>query len=377
MRYPCTRRRRLTAVAQAGLLNGIEYLEVHDTEEPVQALRQRTLFVRLLLPPTLDAANHVTGLAVVIEGGERITGIGVEWLARGDHLPPGTPAALVAGLDDLDRLLVVRTDARGDFSPYRLRIVAGPGTSAPPADVDPLLAEVEFSFKVECPSDFDCAPVDDCPPEPHTAPAIDYLAKDYQGFRRLMLERMALLAPEWTERNPADDGVALVEMLAYVADELSYRQDAVTTEAYLGTARSRVSLRRHARLVDYRIGEGCSARAWVQVRVDSAGIVLPAGTRLITRVPGLEPRIVPDSPADRTSREARPTVFETSAAATLDVDLNDLRFYTWGELGCCLPRGATAATLRGHHPTLHPGDVLVLGEQVSPTTRRAEDADPS
>ena len=54
-------------------------------------------------------------------------------------------------------------------------------------------------------------------------------------------------------------GVTLVELLAYVADELSYRQDAVATEAYLDTARSRVSLRRHARLVDYRMHDGCNA----------------------------------------------------------------------------------------------------------------------
>ena len=66
--------------------------------------------------------------------------------------------------------------------------------------------------------------------------------------------------PDWRERNPADLGVALVELLAYVGDHLSYRQDAVATEAYLGTARRRVSVRRHARLVDYRMHDGCNAR---------------------------------------------------------------------------------------------------------------------
>ena len=48
-----------------------------------------------------------------------------------------------------------------------------------------------------------------------------------------MLDRMAVLAPDWSERNPADLGVALVELLAYVGDSLSYQQDAVATEAYL------------------------------------------------------------------------------------------------------------------------------------------------
>ena len=87
------------------------------------------------------------------------------------------------------------------------------------------------------------------PPEPR----LDYLAKDYDSFRRLMLDRMAQLVPGFAERSPADFTVALVETLAYVGDHLSYTQDAVATEAYLGTARRRTSLRRHARpLKPYR-----------------------------------------------------------------------------------------------------------------------------
>jgi hypothetical protein len=49
-------------------------------------------------------------------------------------------------------------------------------------------------------------------------------------------------------------------MLAYAADQLSYYQDAVATEAYLGTARRRTSARRHARLVDYFMHDGANAR---------------------------------------------------------------------------------------------------------------------
>ena len=118
-----------------------------------------------------------------------------------------------------------------------------------------------------------------CPPEIGARPDIDYLAKDYQGFRRLMLDRLSLLAPGWTERTPADLGIALVELLAYVADELSYRQDAVANEAYLGTARQRVSVRRHARLVDYFMHEGCNARAFVHFDVVGQGVALGAATR--------------------------------------------------------------------------------------------------
>lgn len=376
-RYSCRHERRLQAVKEAQALNGIAYVEVRDADEPVTALRQRTLYVRLLLavPAAFTAAN------VRIDGGDRIPSVAVDWAAPATALPASLSAAeraaLLAGLDDPARVLVVRTQDRGDFSRYTLRLVAGAGTEAPPAGFDPLLVEVDFSFKVECPSDFDCAPADECPPEVRTAPPIDYLVKDFQGFRRLMLDRMALLAPGWRERNPADVGVTLVEMLAYAADELSYRQDAIATEAYLGTARSRVSLRRHARLVDYRVHEGCNARTWARIRVDAPAVVLPAGTPLLTRVPDVDPRIEPNSRAHTDALAARPVVFETVEEAVLHSDLEDLSFYTWGQQNCCLPRGATSATLRGAHPALRVGDVLVLAETVSPATGTAADADPA
>ena len=85
---------------------------------------------------------------------------------------------------------------------------------------------------------------------------INYLAKDYGSFRQLILDRLAQTLPQWHETHVPDIGIMLVELLAYAGDYLSYYQDAVATEAYLGTARQRISVRRHARLVDYRMHEG-------------------------------------------------------------------------------------------------------------------------
>ena len=141
-------------------------------------------------------------------------------------------------------------------------------------------------------------------------PEIDYLAKDYASFRRLMLDRMAVLMPHWRERNPADLGVALVETLAYVGDHLSYQQDAVATEAYLGTARRRVSVRRHARLVDYPMHDGCNARAWVQVRFDKTGrlpLTIAPGIRSSSRAFPASRTVLPDDP-----QRARPGAGESS-----------------------------------------------------------------
>ena len=136
-------------------------------------------------------------------------------------------------------VLVVDVAEPGDFSTYTLRLVQDAEHHDPPPGFDPILSAVDFSFKVACPSDFDCQQPRICPTEPGRQPEINYLAKDYASFRQLMLDRMAVLMPQWQERNPADLGIALVELLAYVGDYLSYQQDAVATEAYLGTARRR------------------------------------------------------------------------------------------------------------------------------------------
>ncbi|MEP6811422.1 MAG: putative baseplate assembly protein [Actinomycetota bacterium] len=372
MRYLCCEERRLRAVKEAGVLNGIEYVEVSDSEAPTQELRQRTLFVRLL-----QAAPGLTADNIEIAGGERIPTVGVEWVAPATALPAGEDPELVADLEDPATVMLVRTDSRGDFSTYTLRLVAGGGSEEPPAGFDPRLVSVEFSFKVECPSDFDCAPDCNCVPETADEPSIDYLAKDYDSFRALMLDRLSLVAPGWTERTPADAGIALVELLAYIGDELSYRQDAVAAEAYLGTARRRASLRRHARLVDYLVHEGSNARAWVRVFVAAEGVAVQHRSAFLTRVPDVADVIEPGGPDHRAALAAGAETFETVEDAVLFVSHERFDFWTWGDTGCCLPRGATAATLVGHHPNLKAGDVLVLAEVAGPVTGRAEDADPA
>src|SRR5688572_3107511 len=106
-----------------------------------------------------------------------------------------------------------------------------------------------------------------------------------------MLDRMSVLMPTWRDRSPADPLVTLVETLALTADHLSYWQDAIATEAYLGTARRRVSVRRHARMLDYPMHDGCNARTWVHFTLapGTGTRIVPAGTRVLTR--GREERV--------------------------------------------------------------------------------------
>ena len=336
-------------------LNGIDFVEVLDHDAPTQAERQRTLFVHFVNPLT---GPGLTSDNIRIEGGERIHRIAVTGMA------PGTDQTI----------LNVSVDEPGDFSIYTLRVVQDAEHLQPPDGFDPVSSSIEFSFKVECPTDYDCRRPRICPPAPVQQPDINYLAKDYASFRRLMLDRMAVLMPQWKERNPADVGVALVELLAFAGDYLSYQQDAVATEAYLGTARRRVSVRRHAKLVDYAMHDGCNARAWMHVTVTADTGPLLKGTRLFTRIPG-QPTRLPNDPAIFRQSQA---CFETMEdVPALFKAHNELPFYTWSDRRCCLPKGAVAAMLKGHFPNLEPGDVLILEEVLGPNTGRAEDADPS
>ena len=376
--YACDDATRRIEVRDHPTLNGIDYLEVLDDDAPAGSPRQQTLLVHCFKAiPALTAAN------VHIAGGVRVTNIRAVWAFRAPDVPASLATAgelaLFQGLADAPNVLVVRTDSSGDFSTYRLSIV---GTQSAPGltkDFDERLSVVPFSFKVDCENDFDCFAPADCPEPDVESPRIDYLAKDYASFRRLMLDRMALLVPDWQERSPADVGVTIVETFAYVGDHLSYFQDAVATEAYLGTARRRVSVRRHARLLDYPMHDGSNARAWVHLSVDADGVQVKPGDQLLTTVDA--PRGAMDPAGLAASIAQGALVFEMLHGATLWQAHDEILFHTWGDERCCLPAGATGATLvdRGHAlEHLAAGDVLIF-EEVRGSERpgRPVDADPA
>jgi hypothetical protein len=360
--FCCDEEPRRDAVRASNQFNGIDFLEVSD--DPADSLdqRQRTLFVHFLNTVALDT---LTEKNIRIEGGERIRNIAVVKVTRpAAASPPSSPPAA-------PNLLTIEVSARGDFSNYTLRLV-NDAQNEPPPHFDPLLSAIDFSFKVACPSDFDCRQERVCPTEPPVQPEIDYLAKDYASFRQLILDRMALLQPQWKERSAADLGIVLVELLAYVGDYLSYQQDAVATESYLGTARLRTSVRRHARLIDYPMHDGRNARAWVHFKVsdDGDGLTIDRGkgrktTKLVTNT-GLftNRRVIAQSSIDFDNlMSKRPQVFELvrdeSLKQTHDVTLrkahNEITFYTWGAKDCCLAKGSTSATLDGAFPNLKVG----------------------
>lgn len=313
----------------------------------------------------------------VIEGGRAAQPPRVVALRRGETI----------GGDD--RVLLGLLGAH-DHSVYTLRLVTPPHRQRP--TVDPRHDRLEFVFDLACPP-VDCVSACRCEgPDTGEQPDIDYLAKDYASFRRLMLDRLALLLPSWTERHEADLGIMLVELLAYVGDHLSYQQDAIAAEAYVGTARKRISLRRHGRLVDYVLHEGCNARAFVclhalgpvELRWDEVAFATratheqPSGETFLpirtSAAPTLQvhPELVTIEIYDWDGKSRRPAKGGKPLAGDEAPDDETLRFEG---RECCLPRGARSATLVLDAKLLAPGDFLIFEELVGPRTGRASDAD--
>src|SRR5262249_22968331 len=194
IQYRCQKPRRraqVLATRDSGgnpILNGIDYLEVVSGDE-------KTLAVHFLfdLPGSVNAvpplpAPPLAVSNVEIAGGVRITGIKVHSVSSSTNV------------------LTVTVEEAGDYSTYTLSFITGSNNPGPPAGFDPQLSSIEFSFKVECPRDFDCKSAQICPPVARPNPEIDYLAKDYASFRRLILDRMSQVMPGWQERSPADIG---------------------------------------------------------------------------------------------------------------------------------------------------------------------------
>ncbi|MGW1024860.1 putative baseplate assembly protein [Streptomyces sp. NPDC002577] len=367
------------AKVRAAQLGGVDAVEVSDDG--------------LLLTVTfLGKAPHGLGPENVrIDGGRRITGItAVDVSVEREEDP------------ELDDRLYVTLDQAGDTSRYRLSLVetdpyGRPGTE-PYRGFDQRYHTAGFAFRPDCPTPFDCKEEEQETPDFPAAPVIDYTARDYDTIRKLLLDRLALTTPDWVERNPADLGTTLVELLAYTGDQISYQQDAVATEAYLDTARLRVSVRRHVRHIDYAMHDGCNARAYVTVETTGDHTLAPGTYRFASvDVRTLDPHdrpepgtVIDDGDLADLDERGSVEVFEPVVSADpLELRLahNAIRLWTWGGEVCSLPTGATSATLRDEwvdpetcrerRLDLKPGDVLVLEEVKGPRTGTPGDADPA
>jgi hypothetical protein len=258
--------------------------------------------------------------------------------------------------------LALTVEPIGDYATYTL------GAHDPVFDPLPALSEVPFKFRPGCFS-AECAPC----AAPHAPapdnPRLDYLARDFDSFRHTLLAATMQRVPGWTPTSEADLDQTLIELFSVAGDELADFQDRVMNEAYLGTARKRVSLARHARLMDYHVHQGSAASTWLALEV-TGGLsgTLPAG---VTAWSGL----ARDDPYAQ--------LFLTQESASVHFLLNRMELYTWSGAQPALAAGTTSADLALAIPTQPSADAvrdlvlhgatthMLIEEALNPATGRA------
>ncbi len=218
-----------------------------------------------------------------------------------------------------DKILQLTIEPIGDYSTYTLNVAY--------KNIDPILSAIDFKFRPDCFNN--CPPDWKAPPAPRQDPAIDYLNKDYDSFRHTLMAWMGQRVPNWQPTSEADLDQVLLELFSVAGDELSDYQDRVMNEAYLATARKRVSLARHARLVDYHIHQGNQASTHLVLTVNES-LTLKKDFQVTANGFGNSNNIV----------------FINRDEQTLDPLLNEVSLYTWSDTTPALAAGSTSADLK-------------------------------
>ena len=143
-------------------------------------------------------------------------------------------------------------------------------------------------------------------------PVIDYMSRDYESLLQAMRDQIPAKLPEWTDfANEADFGNVLLELFAHIGDILSYYQDRVANESFLGTARTRRSVIEHLRLIGYELGTAAPAAATLSLTVPGSV------TATVTVNRG-------DAFATKSQKNSPSEVFEYTREAALSINFGTL-----------------------------------------------------
>jgi hypothetical protein len=147
---------------------------------------------------------------------------------------------------------------------------------------------------------------------PSKLSAVAFRLGTFAAFRHSILHQIARTPELRALRSRADDdfSVTLIDLWATVADVLTFYQERIANEGFLGTATQRDSVLRLARLLDYELRPGTAATTLLVFTLEpGARLTIPIGTRV---------KSVPVA-------TEKPQTFETRAAIEADARLNALR----------------------------------------------------
>lgn len=114
-------------------------------------------------------------------------------------------------------------------------------------------------------------------------PQVDYTSRDYASMRDDMITLIPEFAPKWTNRDPADFGIALIELFAYMGDILNHYIDRSANESFIATASQRDNVIQIANLLGYTPTANTAATVTLTFSNSTASIItVPALTQVAT-----------------------------------------------------------------------------------------------
>ena len=135
-------------------------------------------------------------------------------------------------------------------------------------------------------------------------PQIDYTSRDYSSIREDLVDLIQYFAPEWTNRDPADFGMTILEAVAFMGDNLHYYIDRAANEGFITTASQRDNVLQLARLLGYQATDNTASTVTLTFQNSTASaITVPALTQVAT--------------SNIVSSSSQQIIFETNSAVTV------------------------------------------------------------
>jgi Baseplate J-like protein len=114
-------------------------------------------------------------------------------------------------------------------------------------------------------------------------PSVDYTSRDYSAILTDMTNLIPIFSPTWTNRDPADFGMTLLELFAYMGDILNYYIDRTANEALITSATQRQTVLQIANLIGYAPTNSTASTVTLTFQNSTASsITLPALTQVAT-----------------------------------------------------------------------------------------------
>lgn len=156
--------------------------------------------------------------------------------------------------------------------------------------------------------------------------AISYRVGNHPQFKESMLAGLSIsklrALKELTTRSDDDFSIALLDAWAVVADVLTFYQERIANESYLGTAVEQLSVLELARLIGYKLRPGVAASTYVAFNLEEnslaesqafvAGIARGKEEKVLTTiVPGTKMQTIPGPDEEPQNFETTETIEAT------------------------------------------------------------------